>query len=137
MTLLSRKGEYTLHRQKIQTASARDTSLTSSGESGAATPISARGHLRHSQVGTLSQTVPAMLFFGAEKRIRIPNQAITHAILNMENVDMAKQSGRGSGLTRSGSRVEASTAAKESAFTHGHVKHQVWAGCDIVKWALT
>ena len=30
---------------------------------------------------------------------------------------MAQQSGRGSGLTRSGSRAEASTAAKESAFT--------------------
>ena len=87
------------------------------GESGAATPFRQAAINEYSQVGTLSHTVPAMLFFGAEKRLRIRNQAITHAILNKENIDMAQQSGRGSGLTRSGSGVEASTAAKESAFT--------------------
>ena len=58
-----------------------------------------------------------MLFFEAQKRLCIRNQAITYAFLKKENLEMAQQSGQGSGQTRSGSRVAGNTGARESAFT--------------------
>ena len=58
-----------------------------------------------------------MLFFEAQKRLCIHNQANAYAFVKKENLEMAEQSGQGSGQTLSGGRVAGNTGARESAFT--------------------